>query len=82
MNGVRVLVEADVDAEALQAATKSAREAAILELYRLGRIGSGRGAGLLGIGRAEFLDLAGEHGIATMQVTPAELDEEAAKILR
>jgi hypothetical protein len=82
MNGVRVLVEADVDAEALRAATESARKAAVLELYGLGRITSGRGAALLGIGRAEFLDLAGEHGIATMQLTPAELDEEASKIRR
>jgi hypothetical protein len=77
---VRVTVEADVDAEALEKATASAREAAVLELYRLGRITSGAGAILLGIGRVEFLELAGSRGIPTCQLTPGELDEEYAGV--
>ena len=79
---VRVRAEADVDAEALEKTTASAREAAVLELYRLGRITSGAGAILLGIGRVEFLEIAGSRGIPTIQVAPDELEEEHAGILK
>ena len=35
-----------------------------MELYRLGVIGSGRGAALLGLGRSAFLDLLSAHGVS------------------
>ena len=71
-------VEAEVDSEALERATASAREAAILELYRMGRMTSGAASRLLGIGRVEFLDLASKRGVPTIQITPSELEAEAA----
>ncbi|HMH49217.1 MAG TPA: UPF0175 family protein [Candidatus Acidoferrum sp.] len=55
-------------------ATERARE--ILELYRLGRISSGRAANDLGMSRVEFLDLANRHRIPTIQITAEELEEE------
>jgi predicted HTH domain antitoxin len=73
---IRVAVEGPLDEEALRSATARAREAAILELYRLGRITSGRGAVLLGIERGEFLRLAAARGIPTVQLTPEELRDE------
>ncbi|MBI4704766.1 MAG: UPF0175 family protein [Deltaproteobacteria bacterium] len=78
MNGsdFEVTVAAPLDAAALEAATRSAREAAVLELYRLGRITSGCGARWLAIGRGEFLDLAAARGVPTIQVTPDELRRE------
>jgi predicted HTH domain antitoxin len=79
---IRVAVEGPLDEEALRSATACAREAAILELYRLGRITSGRGAALLGIARGEFLQLAAARGIPTLQVTPEELRDEIASLGR
>jgi predicted HTH domain antitoxin len=73
----RVAVEGPMDDEALRAAETRAKEAAVLELYRLGRITSGRAAVELGIDRGAFLALAAERGIATLQVTPEELRDEA-----
>jgi len=52
------------------------REAAILELYRIGQVASGRAAHDLGMSRVEFLDLANRHQIPTIQTTAAELEEE------
>ncbi len=79
---IRVAVEGPLDEEALQAATECAREAALLELYRLGHITSGRGARLLGIDRVEFLERAARRHIATLQVTPEELRDEVASFGR
>ena len=72
-------IEADVDPEALERATASARDAAVLdlELYRMGRITSGAGARLLGVGRVDFMDLAARRGIPTLQITPSEFEAEA-----
>lgn len=75
---IRIAVEEPLDEEALQSVTARAHEAAILELYRLGRITSGRGAALLGIDRGEFLGIAAKRGIPTLQVTPEELRDEIA----
>lgn len=76
---VRVRVEADLDPEALRAVTARAREAVVLELYRLGRITSGGGARLLGIARVEFLELAGARRIPTLQATPEEIATEVTR---
>lgn len=77
---VRISIKGVGDPDARRAATDRAREAAILELYRLGQIGSGRAAQELGLARVDFLDLAARHGIPTIQITAAELEEEAASL--
>jgi hypothetical protein len=77
---VRVSIDGIEDADARRSATERAREAAVLELYRLGRITSGQGARELGIGRVEFLDLARRHGISTIQTTVDQLEEELASL--
>ena len=63
----RILVELDVPAESSLGeveARRVARESFYVELYRLGLIGSGRAAALLGINRSAFLDLLSAHGIS------------------
>lgn len=75
---IRVTVEGISDPEALRAATERARDAVVLELYRLGRVTSGHGARLLGIERSDFLSLAAAHRISTLQETPDELREDVA----
>ena len=73
---IRISIDGIDDADARRAATECAREAAILELYRLGQISSGRAARDLGLSRVEFLDLANRHRIPTIQITADELEEE------
>ena len=51
-------------------------EAAVVQWYDEGRISSGKGAELLGIARAEFLDLLLQHNVTPFQYTPEELAEE------
>lgn len=77
---IRVSVEGVEDVEARRAATNRAREAAILELYRLGEISSGGAARDLGMSRVDFLNLANRHGIPTIQITAHELEEEFASL--
>jgi hypothetical protein len=63
----RILVELDVPAESAlgqEEARRVARESFYVELYRLGVIGSGRAAALLGIDRSAFLDLLSAHGVS------------------
>ncbi len=52
---VAVLNETDVQA---------VHEAALVKLYDLGRISSGKAARILGISRREFVDLLGRYGIS------------------
>ena len=77
---VRILINGVDDEQACRAAADRAREAAVLELYRRGQLGSGRAARDLGISRLEFLDLANGHGVATIQTTTDELQEEVASL--
>lgn len=79
---IHVAVQAPVDDEALAAAVARARDAAVLELYRLGRITSGHGATELGLDRPAFLELAASRGIATVQTTASDLLEEVAALDR
>lgn len=74
----RVSIDGIDDADVRRAATDRALEAVILELYRLGRVSSGRAARDLGISRVEFLNLATSREIATIQTTADELEEEVA----
>jgi predicted HTH domain antitoxin len=52
------------------------KEAAVLELYREGRIPSGKAAETLGMERFEFIRYAGMKGIPYIRLTPDELEEE------
>lgn len=52
------------------------KEAAVLELYREGRISSGKAAEILGMDRFEFIKYAGKKGIPFIRITPEELEEE------
>ncbi len=52
------------------------KEAAVLELYREGRISSGKAAEILGMERFEFIRYAGMKGIPYIRLTPEELEEE------
>jgi predicted HTH domain antitoxin len=51
-------------------------EAAVVKWYDEGRISSGYGAQMLGISRAEFLDLLARHRVSPFQYTPEELAAE------
>jgi predicted HTH domain antitoxin len=51
-------------------------ETAVVQWYAEGRISSGKGAELLGVARAEFLDLLLRHNVTPFQYTPEELAEE------
>lgn len=53
------------------------KEAAVLELYREGRLSSGKAAEILGMDRFEFIRYAGMKGIPFIRITPEELEEEA-----
>ena len=80
VESIRVSIEGIEDAGARRAATERAREAAILELYRLGHIGSGRAAQDLCMSRVDFLELAGRHHIATIQTTADELEADLTSL--
>lgn len=53
---------------------------AVLDAYRRGQISSGRAAHVLEIGRVEFLELAGRHGIPTMNYDAEDFARELADI--
>lgn len=57
------------------------KEAAVLELYREGKISSGKAAEILGMERFEFIRYAGKKGIPYIRITPDELEEEV-KLLK
>ncbi len=52
------------------------KEAAVLELYREGKISSGKAAEILEMERFEFIRYAGMKGIPFIRMTPEELEEE------
>lgn len=63
----RVFVELEIPAESAlghEEARRLAQESFYIELYRLGVIGSGRAATLLGVDRSAFLDLLSAHGVS------------------
>jgi predicted HTH domain antitoxin len=51
-------------------------ETAVVKWYDERIISSGRGAELLGVSRAEFLDLLFRHKVSPFQYTPEELTNE------
>jgi len=56
------------------------KEAATLELYREGKLSSGKAAELLGMERFEFIRYAGMKGIPYIRITQDELKEEVASL--
>lgn len=54
------------------------KEAAVLELYREGKISSGKAAEILEMNRFEFIRYAGKKGIPYIRITPDELEEEVS----
>ena len=63
----RILVELEVPAESAlgqEEARQMARESFYVELYRVGLVGSGRAAALLGVDRSAFLDLLSARGVS------------------
>ena len=51
-------------------------ETAVVKWYDEGRITSGKGAEVLGISRADFLELLSRHKVSPFQYTADELREE------
>lgn len=51
-----------------------------LELFREGRISSGKGAELLGISKLAFIQLLSQHGIDYFTESPEELKTEVAML--
>jgi predicted HTH domain antitoxin len=56
------------------------RELIALELFREGRISSGKGAELLGISKLAFIQLLSQHGIDYFTESPEELKTEVAML--
>jgi len=54
----------------------TARELIVLELYRQGRISSGKGADLLGMQRVAFIQYASNLGIPFFDMTEGEWQSE------
>ena len=51
-------------------------EAAVVKWYDEGLVSSGKGAEILGLSRAEFLDLLFRHKVSPFQHSPKELGAE------
>ena len=62
--------------ELQQPIDKAAIELIVLELYRMGKISSGRSAKTLGMSRIDFIQHASDLGISYLRVTPEDLDNE------
>lgn len=50
--------------------------AAVVKWFELGTISQGKGAEILGISRAEFLDVLSDYRVSAWQYTKEDLDEE------
>ncbi|MEK6673321.1 MAG: UPF0175 family protein [Nitrospirota bacterium] len=59
-----------------QDSAEAIKEAAVLELYREGKISSGKAAEILGMERFEFIKYAGMKGIPYIRMTSKELVDE------
>lgn len=50
--------------------------AAVVKWFELGKISQGKAAEILGLSRAEFLDVLSDYRVSAWQYTKEELDEE------
>jgi hypothetical protein len=57
-------------------ADQAALELIVMELYRRGKISSGRGAEILQLSRLDFIRAASALGIPYIRLTEAELEQE------
>ena len=57
-------------------AGKSILAAAVVKWFELGRISQGKAAEILGLSRADFLNLLASYRVSAWQYTEQELDEE------
>ena len=55
-------------------------ELVTLELFRQGRISTGKGAELLEISKADFIQILARHEITYFTTTPAELEAEVLAV--
>ena len=62
--------------ELQQPVNKAATELIVLELYRLGRISSGRAALILHMSRKDFIQHASDLGIPYLRLNAEDLDSE------
>jgi predicted HTH domain antitoxin len=62
--------------EMQQPIDNAATELIVLELYRLGKISSGRGAAILHMPRTDFIQHASDLGIPYPRITAEDLDRE------
>ncbi|MBC7226367.1 MAG: UPF0175 family protein [Thermoflexales bacterium] len=58
------------------------REMIAIQLFREGRISSGKAAELLGISKLEFVQLLARHGLSYFSETPGELAAEVRTLER
>lgn len=72
---VHVLAEEGTDLDA------EARVAVVLHLIDGGHVSQGRAAELLGISRAEMMELLAKHGRVTVALTPEEFAAEVARVV-
>jgi predicted HTH domain antitoxin len=54
------------------------REWVALELFREGQVSAGKAAELLGLTKAQFIDLLDERGIPYLDLSPVELAQDVA----
>lgn len=55
---------------------KSILEAAVVKLYELGKVSQAKAAEILGLSRANFIDLLASYRVSAWQYTKEELNEE------
>lgn len=60
--------------ELQQPVDKAALELIVLELYRMGRLSSGRASALLEMSRLDFIQHASDLGIPYLRLSPDDLD--------
>ena len=58
---------------------QTARELIILELYREGRIATGKAAELFGMARSDFLQVASQVGVPYFEMTNQEWNDEVSE---
>ncbi|MFC1707054.1 UPF0175 family protein [Planctomycetota bacterium] len=83
MNPVTIDIPEDYLLASGQSREDFVREAKFLlalKLFELGRLSSGRAAGLCGMSRVDFLLAVGRMGIAVADLDPEEVDREFERI--